>query len=106
MRSMFDPIFTTPAHPGDPVDTGAGFVLRVWMRTWPAGTQWDDIEAGQPAFEVTLTEDGGRANTDQWHTGPEAGWIGVERWENRADGPVRVFHGWVDSESRRLLQAG
>lgn len=58
-------------------------------------------ETLQPA-EVTLTMDGRAAFTSEWHQGPETDWVFVERWTPLG----RVFHGWVDSASRRLLQAG
>ncbi len=45
------------------------------------------------------------SSTAGCHTGPEPrpeGWVIVEHWT--ADG--QVFHGWIDSVSRRLLQVG
>lgn len=56
---------------------------------------------GGKAVQVTLTSDG-RARLDGWHTGPEAEWVYTERW-NAAG---RQFHGWLDSVSRQLTQAG
>lgn len=61
-----------------------------------------DIGTDGQAAEVVLTGDGRRYDRQGWHEGPEAEWVRVERWT--AEG--RVFHGWIDSESRRLLQAG
>lgn len=52
---------------------------------------------------ITLTSDGGIADVARWHDGSESEWIYYERW-NLASG--REGHGWVDAESRRLLQAG
>jgi len=52
--------------------------------------------------EVTLTSDGGRYSQNGWHTGEEAEWVQVERWTPEG----RVFHGFIDSVSRRLVQAG
>lgn len=83
------------------VDTGAGMELTVNHLSWPVGTELADIEAGAPAAEVTLTADGRRYEAG-WHSGPEAEWIYVERWTAAG----REFHGWIDSVSRRLLQAG
>lgn len=54
------------------------------------------------AIEVTLTSDGRYYNQGEWHTGPEAESVYVERW----DATGRIFHGFIDSVSRRLVQAG
>ena len=51
---------------------------------------------------VTLTADGRGVDLTEWHTGAEGEWIYFERIA--ADGTGS--HGWVDSESRKLLQAG
>lgn len=53
---------------------------------------------------VTLTEDGLPAITDQWHTGDHDGdSLYFERWE----GPSRrMFHGYIDPVTRRLVQTG
>jgi len=62
-----------------------------------------DVMAGRcPLIDVTLTEDGRQAITNCWHTGEDNGWVYAERWT--AEG--RVFHGYVDSVSRRILQSG
>ena len=56
-----------------------------------------------PALGAVLTADGRGARLDAWHQGPESREaVYVERWGD--DG--RRFHGWVDSESRLLVQAG
>jgi hypothetical protein len=67
---------------------------------------WDpDTLTDQGCETVTLTEDG-RSYRPGWHDpaehGPEGEWIAVERWSARG----REFHGFIDSRSRRLLQAG
>jgi hypothetical protein len=41
-----------------------------------------------------------------WHEGESAEQVYVERYEMRGAAFVRVFHGWIDSESRKLVQAG
>ena len=60
---------------------------------------------GDSCREVTLTADGRAADLTEWHTeadGAEGEWIYFERIA--ADGTGS--HGWVDAESRKLLQAG
>lgn len=64
------------------------------------GVEIDDGSAGR-ATEVVLTADG-RGKLDGWHEGTESSWIRFER--HSAYG--RVSHGFIDSVSRRLLQAG
>lgn len=56
----------------------------------------------EPCEVVTMTSDGRRYDRGEWHSGPEAESVYVERW-NR-DG--RIFHGWIDRRTRRLVQAG
>lgn len=100
---------TTPAEIlaapcGSRMDTGERIVLTVNMRHDLTGLVIEDgkvIEPGTAAMAL-LTQDGRTAKTDTWHTGPEADWVYVERWTSEG----RVFHGWIDSVSRRLLQAG
>lgn len=62
-----------------------------------------EVLAGRATWlEVTLTGDGRGYHQGAWHTGPEAESVWVERW-----GPGGCeFHGWIDSVSRRLVQAG
>ena len=84
------------------IDTGENIPMTVTHRTWAPGTALADIEAGAAASEAVLTSDGRHYSPLGWHEGPEAEWVYVERWT--ADG--RTFHGWVDSASRRLVQAG
>lgn len=60
------------------------------------------LDGSAPALVATLTSDGRGAITNAWHEGVEHDWVYVERWTYRG----RVFHGWVDSASRKILQAG
>jgi hypothetical protein len=57
-----------------------------------------------PNIELLLTADGRFANPGSWHEGPSDidGWVYYERWTPEG----RVAHGYVDPESRRLVQAG
>ena len=60
-----------------------------------------------PCQELIATEDGRGSRVDfGWHLpdvdGPEAEWVYFER-HNIAG---LVSHGWIDSASRKLLQAG
>ena len=52
--------------------------------------------------EVTLTSDGRHYDRNGWHEGPTAEDIRVERWTPQG----MVFHGYLDSVSRKLVQAG
>jgi hypothetical protein len=80
-----------------------GMTLRVTHRTWSPGADEAALLAGHlPADEVTLTSDGRHYNRQGWHEGPTGEAVYVERWDSTG----RVFHGWVDSVSRRLVQAG
>lgn len=74
--------------PGEWIDTGSCGPLSVVKRD---------------AFEVVLTGDGRSYRRGGWHEGPELGEpVYVEVW-----GVVgRTFHGWIDSVSRKLVQAG
>jgi hypothetical protein len=84
-----------------------GMTLIVNYRLWPQGTSDDDvIENRVPSILTELTSDGRFAVTNEYHQGDEANWVYVERWENQDGNTVRTFHGWIDSVSRCLLQAG
>ena len=90
------------AKPGDRVDTGAAGVLVAVQRSFGIVPVESVLDGTAAAVEVTLTSDGRGAVTNTWHEGAESAWVFVERWTAAG----RVFHGWVDSVSRRLLQAG
>lgn len=63
----------------------------------------EDVLSGKaPAVEVTATSDGRGALTGCWHVGDSDASVYVERYSDRG----REFHGWVDSDTRRLVQAG
>ena len=79
---------------GTKLDTGDGIVLIVNHRH----AVGDD---GTPEF-VTLTEDGRFYSEDGWHADPEDKCVYVERWTAKG----REFHGFIDSVSRKLVQAG
>lgn len=77
-----------------------GMPLRVVLR---AGLiNWTPELGAEGAEEVTLTSDG-RQYAPGWHSGDVAEWVYVERWTR---GVGRTFHGWIDSVSRQLVQAG
>lgn len=86
----------------DRVDTGSAGTLVVNQRSFGRVSVESVLDGTATAGEVTLTTDGRGAVTSEWHTGPEAEWVFVERWSTAG----RVFHGWVDSGSRKLLQTG
>ena len=72
--------------------------LTVVGRRFPLS---DQVGSG-PADEVKLSADG-RSFSTAWHRGPESSestYVEIRR----TDGPS--FHGWVDAESREIVQAG
>jgi hypothetical protein len=80
-----------------------GMALKVVARSWPAGTDVDAVIANTIAAESASLSSDGRTWLSEWHTGAESADAAyVERWT--ADG--RVFHGWVDAQSRKIVQAG
>lgn len=88
----------------EPLDTGAGIPLTATLARYPKGTPEDDVIAGVATPEyVELTGDGRYARWQEWETGPGSGSdVYYERWQ---DG-VRIAHGWLDAESRKLVQSG
>lgn len=88
--------------PTEPIQTGSGFPLFASHASYGRQRVEAVIARNVLAQEVTLTTDGRDYRRGGWHQGPEAGWVYVERWD--ADG--LAFHGFIDSGSRRLLQAG
>lgn len=84
-------------------DTGAGIGVIACHTRYALDTPVESIldNTAIPA-EAVFTQDG-RDYIAEWHTGDESGdTIYVERWT--ADG--LAFHGFVDSRSRRIVQAG
>lgn len=53
------------------------------------------------AWMVVASQDGDEVRTG-WHSGPSAGEVYYERYTRYG----RVAHGWVDRETRKLVQAG
>lgn len=88
----------------DPIQTGAGIALTVSLLRYPLGTPEEAVLAGTAVPEYAeLTEDGRYARWQEWETGPGSGTdVYYERWENG----TRVAHGWLDAESRKLVQSG
>jgi len=96
---LFASVFTTP--------TGATVSSENWSepltvvgRTWGA---MDGVpSADLPADEVRLSSDG-RSFLTEWHhefTSADAVYVEIRRRHGRS------FHGWVDAESRKIVQAG
>lgn len=87
-----------------PSDGGA---LIVAVRAFPTDADADAIVSGKVApASVIATADGGAAIIGEFHSGPEADWVYVEQYARIGDAEARTFHGFVDSESRKLVQAG
>jgi hypothetical protein len=83
-----------------------GVELVVSQLGWDAGTSIEEVEAGALATRLIGTQDGRHYAAGGWHEGESAEQVYVERYEMRGAAFVRVFHGWIDSESRKLVQAG
>lgn len=85
-----------------------GIKLTVARRGWAAGTAIDDITSGAaPAERMLATQDGRHAQLDQWHEGECSEEVFYERYGLTAAGEfARLGHGWIDAETRRLIQAG
>lgn len=82
--------------------TGFGGELTVNSVSFGKVSVESVLDGSAKAIEATLTEDGRSAATWEWHQGPVSREVYYERWT--AEG--RVAHGYVDAESRRLVQAG
>jgi hypothetical protein len=97
--------FAKPPGWVDPTPIGIMQAARVGDEVTGAGGSRMLVARNQDGM-VVLTDDGVVANTAEWHRvevdGPEAGIVYVERWSSVG----REFHGWIDGESRKLVQAG
>lgn len=91
------------ARLGDPVRTGFGGAVAVTRRDF-GKARADLVMAGKVApIQILATEDGRAASLSEWHQGDPTGYsVYVELWEPAG----RVFHGYVDPTSRRLVQTG
>lgn len=88
-----------------PAATEPAIELTVIARSHGHNVTLADLEAGLRAKAMTATADG-RSIQSAWHIpevdGPEGDWIYYERHDERGV----AGHGWIDSNSRKLLQAG
>lgn len=63
----------------------------------------DDVLAGKADAELVFLSADGRAFVNSWHRGPETGGgVYVEIHDRQG----RVMHGWVNSQSRKVVQFG
>lgn len=63
----------------------------------------EDVLSGKAkAIEARLSADG-RSWWSEWHQGESSG---RECYVERYDETGLVFHGWIDQDSRRIVQAG
>lgn len=63
----------------------------------------EDVLSGKALpIEIVATSDGRGACTREWHQGEENDLVYVERYSLAG----REFHGWIDSETRKLVQVG
>ena len=81
----------------------AGLTVEEAIRKSPEWHQkLRDLFDAETPIEVTLTSDGRHYDRHGWHKGPTAEDVRVERWTPQG----MVFHGYIDSVSRHLVQAG
>jgi hypothetical protein len=99
---LFASLFTTPTGSHVPSENWP-VPLTVVRRVWedPA-TSADDITNGLPADEVYLSADGRTFHTGWYRGVPTGESVYVEIRRRFA----RSFHGWVDADSRKIVQAG
>jgi hypothetical protein len=96
----------TKSDPREAFASFGGPAVRINHRSYPVGSDVEAVIAGTVDPESATATADGRHMAHGWHTGPEAEWVYVERYAI-ADGNVSLtFHGWIDSVSRKLLQAG
>lgn len=77
--------------------------LTVVGTSFPAGTTLDEIDRDAVRPESAMLSSDGRHWIDGWHSGAESGEaVYVER---HTPGGC-VFHGFIDSVSRRIVQTG
>jgi hypothetical protein len=101
MGTALDIILTTDCR--GQIESWGGGTLLINGRTFGAGIDVADINAGCPAEEVIATQDGRGAILTEWHRGELSGEeVYFERFSSRG----RESHGWIDCETRKLVQAG
>jgi hypothetical protein len=89
---------------GRSYQTGEGFPMTCYMTSYGCAEVGEVLSGTAQAIEAVLTQDGHSANLAEWHQGEptSAEWVFVERWTPEG----RVFHGYVDPESRKVVQTG
>jgi hypothetical protein len=88
---------------GTPVDSRGDhlvIVARHGLFDLQSGRQGRYLDGS--CTEAVLTGDGRHYDSSGWHQGVESEPVYMERWTAAG----RVSHGWIDSRSRRLVQAG
>lgn len=94
-------LFTAPLRSVVESPNYGGNLMKVGA-TWGAEATIEEVDRGLPAERVMLSADG-RHWIDGWHRGPETGQpVYVE--QHTCGGAV--FHGWIDSISRLIVQTG
>lgn len=92
---------------GSEIPSEGGPTLKIAIRSWnPGADEAAVIARTLPADTIVATQDGKGALLDAWHTGPSAADVYVERFSRIGGAEARTFHGFVDSETRQLVQAG
>jgi len=82
-----------------------GIELKVYQRGWAAGTALEDVLSGAAIGTYAIaTQDGRGANFEEWASAAEM--CGEEIYYEHYTEAGRVGHGWVDRESRKLVQSG
>jgi hypothetical protein len=93
---------------GEGYRTGFGGWLIVNTLSYGNAVSMESVIAHEaPVLEAILTEDGRMVNLDEWDDGRlpldgESQSVYVERWTPEG----RMFHGYVDSVSRKVVQTG
>lgn len=84
-----------------------GITLQVSQRSWKRGADEAAIIAGLLCPDSAIaTQDCRRADLSAWHEGPVTDEVFYERYELVDGLVIRRSHGWIDSVSRKLVQAG
>lgn len=79
-----------------------GMKMLVNSRSFALGVELADIDAGCTAERILATQDGRGAILTEWHRGECVTEVYFEEFTTAG----RTSHGWIDAETRKLVQAG
>lgn len=89
----------------DSVDTGSGVPLTVNRLSYGKVEVESVLDGTAKPIEATLTSDG-RTYFPSWHKPEHDGEFGESVYVERWTGAGRVFHGFIDAHSRKIVQTG